>query len=161
MRLADFDYLLPPELIAQTPPDVRGASRLLCLDGRDGALADRSFTDLPALLEPGDLLVFNDTRVIKARLYGAKATGGRVEVLVERVLSDGEALVHLRASKSPRASWTLCPQQAAFCCCQTQSRPLLAKTFCSVTKVLTRSRCRALTALDRSQCPWVRRTTRT
>jgi S-adenosylmethionine:tRNA ribosyltransferase-isomerase len=102
MRLSDFDYLLPPELIAQMPPDVRGASRLLCPDGPDGVPADRSFTDLPSLLAPGDLLVFNDTRVIKARLFGSKATGGRVEVLVERVLSDDCALVHLRASKSPK-----------------------------------------------------------
>ena len=105
MRLSDFDYPLPPELIAQTPPDVRGASRLLCVGGPAGqhtALADRSFTELPSLLEPGDLLVFNDTRVIKARLFGSKASGGRVEVLVERVLSDDRALVHLRASKSPR-----------------------------------------------------------
>jgi S-adenosylmethionine:tRNA ribosyltransferase-isomerase len=102
MRLSDFDYLLPPDLIAQTPPDVRGASRLLRLDGLDGVPADCSFTDLPSLLEPGDLLVFNDTRVIKARLFGNKATGGRVEVLVERVLSDDRALVHLRASKSPK-----------------------------------------------------------
>jgi len=107
MRLSDFDYLLPPELIAQTPPDVRGASRLLCLDGGDGLPADRSFTDLPSLLEPGDLLVFNDTRVIKARLFGNKATGGRVEVLVERVLSDDRALVHLRASKSPKPGTAL------------------------------------------------------
>jgi S-adenosylmethionine:tRNA ribosyltransferase-isomerase len=110
MRLSDFDYPLPPELIAQTPPDVRGASRLLCVGGpagQDKALADRSFTDLPSLLEPGDLLVFNDTRVIKARLFGSKATGGRVEVLVERVLSDDRALVHLRASKSPRPGMVL------------------------------------------------------
>ncbi|MCE2945625.1 MAG: tRNA preQ1(34) S-adenosylmethionine ribosyltransferase-isomerase QueA [bacterium] len=105
MRLSDFDYLLPPELIAQTPSEVRGASRLLCVGGPAGPdtpLADRSFTDLPSLLDPGDLLVFNDTRVVKARLFGSKATGGRVEVLVERVLSDDRALVHLRASKSPK-----------------------------------------------------------
>jgi S-adenosylmethionine:tRNA ribosyltransferase-isomerase len=100
MRLSDFDYELPPELVAQVPPAERTGSRLLCLDG--DACQDRRFADLPALLAPGDLLVFNDTRVIKARLFGTKSTGGRVEVLVERVLSDGEALVHLRASKSPK-----------------------------------------------------------
>ena len=102
MRLSDFDYPLPPELIAQTPPETRGGSRLLCVGSDEPAIQDRWFADLPSLLEPGDLLVFNDTRVIKARLFGSKATGGRVEVLVERVLSDGQALVHLRASKSPK-----------------------------------------------------------
>ena len=102
MRLSDFDYPLPPELIAQTPPETRAGSRLLCVGSDEPAIQDRWFADLPSLLEPGDLLVFNDTRVIKARLFGSKATGGRVEVLVERVLSDGQALVHLRASKSPK-----------------------------------------------------------
>ncbi|MFN9155147.1 MAG: tRNA preQ1(34) S-adenosylmethionine ribosyltransferase-isomerase QueA [bacterium] len=102
MRLSDFDYPLPPELIAQTPPETRAGSRLLCVGSDEPAIQDRWFADLPSLLEPGDLLVFNDTRVFKARLFGSKATGGRVEVLVERVLSDGQALVHLRASKSPK-----------------------------------------------------------
>ncbi len=97
--LADFDYALPPELIAQHPAAERSASRLL--DGRGAAPVDRAFRELPALLEPGDLLVFNDTRVIKARLYGAKASGGKVEALVERVLPAGRVLAHLRASKSP------------------------------------------------------------
>ncbi len=100
MRLSDFDYELPPELIAQVPPAERTGSRLLCVG--PGACHDRLFAELPALLAPGDLLVFNDTRVIKARLFGTKSTGGRVEVLVERVLSDSQALVHLRASKSPK-----------------------------------------------------------
>jgi S-adenosylmethionine:tRNA ribosyltransferase-isomerase len=100
--LADFDFDLPPELIAQHPVPERSASRLL--DGRGAAPTDRVFRELPALLEPGDLLVFNDTRVIKARLHGRKAgSGGAVEVLVERVLPDHEVLAHLRASKSPRA----------------------------------------------------------
>jgi S-adenosylmethionine:tRNA ribosyltransferase-isomerase len=100
--LADFDFDLPPELIAQHPSAERSASRLL--DGRGPAPADRIFRELPSLLAPGDLLVFNDTRVIKARLYGRKAgSGGAVEALVERVLPGHEVLAHLRASKSPRA----------------------------------------------------------
>ncbi len=102
MRRSDFHYELPRELIAQTPPATRGDSRLLCLDGPSGALADRHFSDLPSLLRPGDLLVFNDTRVIPARLYGRKATGGRVELLMERLLDEREGLAHIRASKSPK-----------------------------------------------------------
>jgi S-adenosylmethionine:tRNA ribosyltransferase-isomerase len=99
--VADFDFALPPELIAQRPAIERSASRLL--DGRGAAPADRVFRDLPPLLDAGDLLVFNDTRVLKARLYGRKASGGAVEVLVERILPNHEVLVHLRASKSPQA----------------------------------------------------------
>jgi S-adenosylmethionine:tRNA ribosyltransferase-isomerase len=99
--LADFDFALPPELIAQHPAAERSASRLL--DGRQMPPVDRIFRELPSLLNAGDLLVFNDTRVIKARLLGAKATGGAVEALVERVLPHHEVLVHLRASKSPKA----------------------------------------------------------
>ncbi|MDP1900228.1 MAG: tRNA preQ1(34) S-adenosylmethionine ribosyltransferase-isomerase QueA [Rubrivivax sp.] len=98
--LADFDFELPAELIAQHPAAERSASRLL--DGTGALPVDRRFRDLPALLQPGDLLVFNDTRVIKARLLGAKATGGAVEALVERVLPGFEVWAHLRASKSPR-----------------------------------------------------------
>jgi S-adenosylmethionine:tRNA ribosyltransferase-isomerase len=105
--LADFDFELPAELIAQHPAAERSASRLL--DGTAAMPVDRVFRDLPALLQPGDLLVFNDTRVIKARLLGEKPTGGAVEALVERVLggapggSNHEVWAHLRASKAPRA----------------------------------------------------------
>ncbi len=103
--LADFDFELPAELIAQQPAPERSASRLL--DGRCDAPLDRHFADLPGLLQPGDLLVFNDTRVIKARLLGFKSSGGSVEALVERVLPGAqqgvyEVWAHLRASKSPR-----------------------------------------------------------
>ena len=98
--LGDFDFELPPELIAQRPAAKRSASRLL--DGTGETPGDRVFSDLPALLRPGDLLVFNDTRVIKARLLGFKDSGGRVEALVERVLAGHEVLAHLRASKAPR-----------------------------------------------------------
>ncbi|WP_345245235.1 tRNA preQ1(34) S-adenosylmethionine ribosyltransferase-isomerase QueA [Pigmentiphaga soli] len=102
LTVDDFDYALPPELIAQTPAAERSASRLLHLDA-GGALHDRRFADLAELLRPADLLVFNDTRVIKARLYGEKSTGGKVEVLVERITEPDRALAHLRASKSPKA----------------------------------------------------------
>ena len=107
MKTTDFDYELPQDLIAQHPAAERTASRMLHLDGRSGQLQDRQFLDLPALVRRGDLLVFNDTRVIKARLHGHKETGGSVEVLVERVLPaqnarQTAALVHLRASKSPK-----------------------------------------------------------
>lgn len=101
LLLSQFDYELPPELIAQTPAESRGGSRLLHVD-QNGGLHDRMFSDLSALLRPGDLMVFNDTRVIKARLLGAKETGGRVEVLVERITAPRMALAHIKASKSPR-----------------------------------------------------------
>ena len=100
MRLSDFDYHLPEELIAQFPAAERTASRLLHVDGRQ--LEDRMFADLPAYLKAGDVLVFNDTRVIKARLFGQKTTGGQVEVLVERLLNDHDALAFVRASKTPK-----------------------------------------------------------
>jgi S-adenosylmethionine:tRNA ribosyltransferase-isomerase len=102
MQRSDFAFDLPPELIAQTPLAERAASRMLCLDRR-GALADRRFDALPELLAPGDLLVLNDTRVIPARLLGRKDSGGRVEVLVERVLDARRVLAQVRASKTPRA----------------------------------------------------------
>ena len=109
VKLSDFDYELPPELIAQFPPAERGASRLLHLDGNSGALADRSFRDLPSLVGAGDVLVMNDTRVINARMTGRKASGGQIEVLIERVLDAGAArvLAQVRASKSPRAGTRL------------------------------------------------------
>jgi S-adenosylmethionine:tRNA ribosyltransferase-isomerase len=102
MLLHDFHFDLPAELIAQKPAAQRSASRLLTLDGRDGRYADRQFSDLPLLLEPEDLLVFNDTRVIPARIFGAKESGGRVEILLERALNDTQAVAHVRASKGLR-----------------------------------------------------------
>lgn len=98
--LADFDFELPPALIAQHPTPERSASRLL--DGRGRTPVDRLFRELPGLLDAKDLLVFNDTRVIKARVFGRKASGGAVELLVERVLPGHQVLAHLRVSKSPR-----------------------------------------------------------
>ncbi len=100
LRLADFDYELPPQLIAQRPLHDRSASRLLHL--AEHGIADLHFAQLPALLEPGDLLLLNDTRVIKARLFGSKPSGGRVEALIERVLEPRRALALLRTSHSPR-----------------------------------------------------------
>src|ERR1700754_2238924 len=99
MKRADFEFELPPELIAQQPAAERSASRLLILDGETVALRDGLFTELPQLLNPGDLLVLNDTRVVPARLFGVKPTGGRVEILLERVTAERTALVQLRASK--------------------------------------------------------------
>jgi S-adenosylmethionine:tRNA ribosyltransferase-isomerase len=102
MRRSDFRYDLPPQLIAQRPLPERGASRLLALNGLDGRPRDLRFADLPGLLRPGDLLVFNNTRVMRARLCGHKDSGGRAEVLIERLLSPVEALAQVRASKSPK-----------------------------------------------------------
>jgi len=99
MQRIDFHFELPPELIAQRPAQRRSASRLLALDGADGSLRDLEFGDLPMLLNPGDLLVFNDTRVVPARVHGIKDSGGKIELLLERVLTANRALVHARASK--------------------------------------------------------------
>jgi S-adenosylmethionine:tRNA ribosyltransferase-isomerase len=101
MHVADFDFDLPDELIAQFPPTTRGDSRLLHVEA-GGALHDRMFRDLPALLRPDDLLVMNDTRVIKARLFGVKESGGKVELLVERVTGEFDALAFIRASHAPK-----------------------------------------------------------
>lgn len=101
MKLSDFDYNLPESLIARYPAPERTQSRLLCLGRKDGQVHHRQFLDLLGLLNAGDLLVFNDTRVLAARLYGRKATGGKLEILVERLLSDTDALVQMRVSKSP------------------------------------------------------------
>ncbi len=102
MLKSDFNYPLPAELIAQEPLAERAASRLLSLEGMTGHVEDRRFADLPALLRHGDLLVFNDTRVLPARLFGEKDTGGRIELLIERVLDGRRALAQCRASKPPK-----------------------------------------------------------
>ncbi|MGH8465301.1 MAG: tRNA preQ1(34) S-adenosylmethionine ribosyltransferase-isomerase QueA, partial [Pseudomonas sp.] len=102
MRVADFSFELPDSLIARHPLAQRHSSRLLTLDGPSGALAHRQFTDLLEHLRPGDLMVFNNTRVIPARLFGQKASGGKLEILVERVLDSHRVLAHVRSSKSPK-----------------------------------------------------------
>jgi len=107
MHVDDFHFDLPEALIAHHPPEQRRDSRLLCLDRETGAIADRRFPDLEGLLRPEDLLVLNDTRVIPARLFGQKPTGGRVEVLVERPLDPHRVLARLRASKTPSTGTVL------------------------------------------------------
>ncbi len=102
MRKSDFFYELPSRLIAQSPLPERTASRLLKLEGGSGRVEDLLFADLPKLLRPGDLLVFNDTRVIPARLFGRKASGGKIELLIERLPDGRHALAHIRASKPPK-----------------------------------------------------------
>lgn len=102
MQVSDFHFELPDELIARYPKAQRTASRMLQLNGQTGEVTDRVFTDVLELVEEGDLLVFNNTRVIPARLFGRKATGGKIEVLVERMLDDKTILAHVRASKAPK-----------------------------------------------------------
>ncbi|MCK7632024.1 tRNA preQ1(34) S-adenosylmethionine ribosyltransferase-isomerase QueA [Shewanella sp. JNE10-2] len=102
MRVADFSFDLPDELIARYPMAQRNASRLLTLDGNSGALGDKQFTELLEIINPGDLMVFNNTRVIPARMFGQKASGGKLEILVERMLDDKRILAHVRSSKSPK-----------------------------------------------------------
>ena len=102
MRRTDFTFELPEKLIAQQPVAERTASRLLVLNGRTGQTEDKIFTDLSAFLQAGDVLVFNNTQVIPARLHGKKASGGKIEVLVERIVDEHTALAHIRASKSPK-----------------------------------------------------------
>ena len=111
MRRTDFTFDLPEELIAQQPVAERTGSRLLVLDGNTGKTEDKTFTDLSEFLQTGDVLVFNNTQVIPARLHGKKATGGKVEVLVERIVDDNIALAHIRASKSPKAGTELLFEQ--------------------------------------------------
>jgi len=107
MRRDDFDYQLPEELIAQHPAAERSASRLLRLDGTTGTFTDRQFRDIVGLVAPGDVIVVNDTRVIRARLLGRKKTGGRVEVMIERVLGPDETLVQLGVNHPPQSGGTL------------------------------------------------------
>ncbi|MGB0205113.1 MAG: tRNA preQ1(34) S-adenosylmethionine ribosyltransferase-isomerase QueA [Neptuniibacter sp.] len=102
MQVKDFHFDLPEELIASFPLEKRSASRLLSVDGSSGELTHGVFTDVLEMIQPGDLMIFNDTRVIPARLFGQKESGGKVEVLVERVLDDKRALTHVRSSRSPK-----------------------------------------------------------
>jgi S-adenosylmethionine:tRNA ribosyltransferase-isomerase len=103
MKKSDFNYLLPEALIAQKPLAERTASRLLCMDRNTGRIADRQFIDFIDLIDERDLLVFNDTKVIPARLFGKKQSGGKVEILIERILDDHHAIAHVRASKAAKA----------------------------------------------------------
>jgi len=136
MRKSDFDYALPPALIAQAPAQPRGASRLLHLEGPSGALTDKLFSELPQLLRAGDVLVFNDTRVIPARLLGNKETGGRVELLIERVLDGQRALVQLRASKSPPPGTRLLFDAGVSACVRGRREEFFEIEFEGTTSVL-------------------------
>lgn len=115
MKKSDFSYLLPEALIAQKPLAERNASRLLCMDRNDGRIVDRQFTDLIDLIDERDLLIFNDTKVIPARLFGKKQSGGKVEILIERILDDHRAIAHVRSSKSAKAG-TLIELDEGHCC---------------------------------------------
>jgi S-adenosylmethionine:tRNA ribosyltransferase-isomerase len=115
MNLSDFDFHLPENLIAQLPLENRSDSRLLVVEPDTGHLADSRFDQLVSFLRPNDLLVFNDTRVIPARLFGQKATGGKVEVLVERVVDEKVLLAHVRSSKSPKPGSRLILESAFDC----------------------------------------------
>lgn len=112
MRTTNFDFYLPPELIAQFPATERSASRLLRLDGTSGALHDAQFAHLCDFIDSGDLLIFNNTQVIKARLTGQKSTGGAIEALVERVIDEHQVLAHIRSSNPPKPGSRLIFAQA-------------------------------------------------
>ena len=115
MKKSDFNYLLPEALIAQKPLAERDASRLLCMDRNSGQITDRHFTDFIDLIDQRDLLVFNDTKVIPARLFGKKPSGGKVEILIERILDDHRAIAHVRASKSSKPG-TLIELECGYYC---------------------------------------------
>jgi len=112
LSVDDYHYELPGSLIAQVPTNERGASRLLCVDGQSGAVQDLQFAEIRELLRPSDLLVVNDTRVLPARMYGRKASGGRVEVMLERLTEDGGAIVQIKASKPPRPGTQIILEEA-------------------------------------------------
>ena len=118
MKKSDFNYLLPDALIAQKPLPERDVSRLLCMDRDTGQIADRQFTDFIDLINDRDLLVFNDTKVIAARLFGKKQSGGKVEFLIERILDDHHDIAHVRASKSPKPGTLLELDQDYHCVVQ-------------------------------------------
>lgn len=137
MKKSDFNYHLPEALIAQQPLSERTASRLLCLNRHTGELSDRKFNDLLDFIEPGDLLVFNDTRVIPARLFGTKTTGGKIEILIERILDEQHALAHIRASKSPKAGARIDLENGYFCAVEGRENDLFQLRFDSKKPVLT------------------------
>jgi S-adenosylmethionine:tRNA ribosyltransferase-isomerase len=133
MKKSDFTYLLPDSLIAQKPLAERDASRLLCMDKSSGHITDRQFTDFINLINENDLLVFNDTKVIPARLYGKKQSGGKIEILIERILDDHHALAHVKASKSPKAGALIELDQGYSCTVQGRSDDLFILEFANIT----------------------------
>jgi S-adenosylmethionine:tRNA ribosyltransferase-isomerase len=129
MKKSDFNYLLPDALIAQKPLPDRDASRLLCMNRDTGQIADRQFTDFIDLINERDLLVFNDTKVIPARLFGKKQSGGKVEILIERILDDHHAIAHVRASKSLKPGTLIELDQGYHCIVQGRADDLFQLKF--------------------------------
>jgi len=129
MKKSDFNYLLPDALIAQKPLAERDASRLLCMNRDSGQITDRQFIDFIDLINERDLLVFNDTKVIPARLYGKKQSGGKVEILIERILDNHHAIAHVRASKSPKAGTLIKLDQDHYCVVQGRADDLFQLEF--------------------------------
>ncbi len=129
MKKSDFTFNLPKDLIAQRPLPERGASRLLSLHRTTGQVADKQFTDFIDLINPQDLLVFNDTKVIPARLFGTKQTGGKVEILIERILDETHAIAHVRASKSPKQASLIKFSNGFFCEVQGRAGDLFQLEF--------------------------------
>jgi len=124
MQLSDFDYRLPENLIAQTPLRGRSAARMLVLDSLDNRFSDNHFIELDSMLQAGDLLVFNNTRVIPARLFGRKQSGAKIEVMVERVLDDENLLAHIRSSKAPKPGTGLILEEEIECCMRERQHDL-------------------------------------
>ncbi len=138
MKKSDFNYLLPNALIAQKPLAERDASRLLCMNRNTGEIIDRQFSDFIDLINEQDLLVFNDTKVIPARLFGIKHSGGKVEILIERILDDYHAIAHVKASKSPKPGTVLKLEQGFQCQVQGREDDLFQLEFfdCTVLAIL-------------------------
>lgn len=136
MKKSDFHYILPEALIAQQPLSERTASRLLAMNRDTGELVNRQFSDLLGLIEADDLLVFNDTRVIPARLFGTKTTGGKIEILIERILDNHHALAHIRSSKSPKAGARIELDNGYFCEVEGRDNDLFQLRFDSKKSVL-------------------------
>jgi S-adenosylmethionine:tRNA ribosyltransferase-isomerase len=136
MKKSDFSYQLPEELIAQKPLPERHASRLLCLNKNTGQIADKQFTDFIGLIDEGDLLVFNDTKVIPARLFGTKISGGKVEILIERVLDDHHAIAHVRTSKSLKEGVLITLDSGYSCSVQDRANDLFRLEFKGNTPLL-------------------------
>jgi S-adenosylmethionine:tRNA ribosyltransferase-isomerase len=138
MKKSDFNYLLPNALIAQKPLAERDASRLLCMNRNTGEIIDRQFSNFIDLINEQDLLVFNDTKVIPARLFGIKHSGGKVEILIERILDDHHAIAHVKASKSPKPGTVLKLEQGFQCQVQGREDDLFQLEFfdCTVLAIL-------------------------
>ena len=136
MKKSDVHYILPEALIAQQPLSERTASRLLAMNRDTGELVNRQFSDLLGLIEADDLLVFNDTRVIPARLFGTKTTGGKIEILIERILDNHHALAHIRSSKSPKSGARIELDNGYFCEVEGRDNDLFQLRFDSKKSVL-------------------------